>query len=462
MSSIKNVVLIESSIRHPLPGKTDNNTYLTYGYAVRWRSKQYVVAPRHQVIYSEYIRSIYKTKQGQKICTKMDILYQSVEYNLVVLVNEESDQFIPKDVTSSIGYNLSKAPELQRLDNCNYLSQDLLTESTSYIQYKYVAIAGSSIIEDQDGYVNMLLFRCEHNGTDENIANSFLVVDNSHNPVGYVRDYDTVTPISYMKHMFATMDSYREIPKHFPTTYDSIARLPFNTYSVDTGKLVINKTTLLHVAATSKKKLKQNDVITQVNNSYIDVVDGHPMLYHHKFKRWVTIETYFATSFVPTELVTLSIHRGNNDLEISCYPIMTNIMPSSSVSCIRPVYEIPYVNIGDLLVTQLTHELLLTCYDHKINIADALIDKDQTIIDNTVSLIVIDANGKNNIVPFPSYDEIVVAITEEGESANYGRPIISHIDGNKVSYLQDVKPDKVKKLTVNRKLCDYPTSTIII
>lgn len=461
-----NIVCICASDKTPFQWMDNNikKTINTCGIIIKYNNTQYIIASRNKIIYMKKITCYFPmaTSDGKiVICkTMLDILYQSIEYDIVILVTRGLDYFNTNDLSFIIGHTNDQIVIngfdvnniVYNTDFTNMLAVyvDISYEKNIDITQTLELIIRSEFVEYIDGYIPRNHIICYHNDLFVN-NNNFgcqIIVDRDMNPHGFiVNDIEynaiNITAISMIHVELVMKCLYDELLGYNIFDYNGIACLPFEynykLYS-NNNELRITKQTLIR-CGDKNKKLFINDIIISINNLPIIITDNKPSVYDNRLDKYVRIEIYISSTLTPHSELQLHIKRKNNNINLICYPIKIKRFPLSSINNFRPDNIIPYLIINDLVIVSLSHELLAMFYYNLINIADHFINQSDTYINNCTVLVVIDSIHDNykDISKLPNFyqKECDIAHGINTSPIIYDIPFIYSINNSRVFTLNE-------------------------
>lgn len=424
--------------------ESDNRSiYHTSGLIVNHNDKKYVISTRCKLISCQNIVMYYTNLEVSNSVLKNDlhILFQSIEYNIIILGTIDYEYlFFDKSILLSGTPKIDNTyPSYDINNNNKYLKPSKKTtyyttkidinldSNITYDIQLYNVKYLKSIIYDESYLPNIFMYKFEivDNGNDLVGIYGSPVFNIKHQLVGIVsKSIDKVLYILPTK-------SYLKIISYFINSISITVPLdiPFS-YQIVNKKAIINNN--YHILTTTGSyDLQLNDILKSVNNEDIIIKNKQIMIYDSGFKDYLPLDVYFNTNLYPEMSMTINIIRDDKNIEINALPVpYNNILLLSNQPSYHPMHIIPFVNLSNLIIVQLTQELLDIMACHQITIRNRIIDQfmDNLILERDC-LLIIDCLDKNLINRY-LLPELII-----GRKKSLDCPIIVSINKNKINKL---------------------------
>jgi len=183
--------------------------------------------------------------------------------------------------------------------------------------------------------------------------------------------------------------------------------------------------------------LNNSDIIMEIDDKKYCMLNDRIMIYCNKLKEDVDLDYYFGMSLLENTSINFKIKRDNEILnyDIVGRPLKFYKFPIYSLPFFYPEVHIPYTIIGDVVVVELTYELLILADELKIYLNNGLIDN---FYNNNLP------NKKNNLIIIDTISEKNTSIMKW--SVDYDEPsklnlkcyILNNLNDKRVSNLQNL------------------------
>lgn len=414
---IPGLVHVMSSGYQPFEWINDNFTKSKYrssqGFIIRYNNKSYIIVAREAMVYSNKLTSYILAHKSNGDITyipaEVDILYQSVEYNIAILVSLGENYFDIKNNLSNV--NLPN----ECIDNMGYIIDTRIIDDYKNHSIKVITnnfeTACSNIIPkskyflDLDSYIPVQLFKCSFSIRSDIIGycgcaviapNGLLsgIVIRSDKLSGDVDIISSIVLKSIIGNMLAAIDGLCDISG---SIYSHVAHIPFE-YRVIDNKMTVTKS-IRCVSKDNEIRFTSGDIITEIDNKPIIVHDNKCMIYDKDIHTNVIIDCYVPAKYSSNSMVCFRVTRKSKEFDITCYPMFIPNVNNSMVSNFKPSNRVQFANIGKLIFIQLSHELLDFMYSLNIHIADDIIKQE---INKAYVMILDCLDSKLNIPRLPS------------------------------------------------------------
>ena len=359
----------------------DNRTlYRTSGLIVNLDKKKYVITTRNQLISCQKIimHHILK-KTGIIVRCEMQVLFQSIESDLIILGSKEHNELIiteehvafgvvPDNFSiGKIGIDLTDKYVTPTLKSSYHLCKidmdDISNTIKASINRFDVKFVKSCIIDDS--YIprrHMFVFDIVNCKLGKNkfvgITGSF-IYNKKNKIVGMVNFIEKnrlyVTPIRVVSCTLRDFNEYHDQSHN----YQGQCCFPLDIDIID-YKVTVTKQKAITIAnsSSSKKIIKVGDLITSINDLPLSVVNDEIVLQNEN-GIFVYLDIYFRQSMRAKDSYTLTLSRNSKiiNIVVSEYSF-TKELYLTDQSYFYPKDTIPYYNIFGIIIVKLTHELI--------------------------------------------------------------------------------------------------------
>ncbi|XWV26212.1 hypothetical protein QJ857_gp0864 [Tupanvirus soda lake] len=384
------------------------SVYHTTGLVIKYQNKKYIVTTRQRLISCKNIVMYHCYFRGTEPVMRNDlqIMFQSIEYNIVILGTKECDEFDltmseiiygdydPKNICPSYDITKSKyvVPTKRSHFNTVRMDMDLESDTINYQAHIYDVKFVESFIYDTsyvpNNYMYKFIFKNEPDSKLYGICGA-IIFNKKHQLVGMVSMCEEnelfVLPT---KALIKIVNDFFRF-KNNPNQYSGITTLPFN-YKINSDCVEITNTNIV-ISNTGKKLVKKNDKLISIGNFDIEI-NTDALVYDIDFKESIPLEIFVALNFDCDKPFDVILQRKKKIINISLYGMpVKDYLPLTNQSYYYPINSIPYVNLNGIIFVQLTHELLdITVYRNVI-LSNNLLDKyfaDEN--DNFKKILIID------------------------------------------------------------------------
>jgi hypothetical protein len=458
--------------------QNDNKSiYHTSGLIISHNKKKYIITTRTKLIGCKNIVMYHCYFHGSEpiMRNNLQILFQSIEYNIIVLVSENhnvfdlsaseiiSGNYDPKIICPS--YNIINNIFVVPTKKSHYytvrMDLDLESDTINYRVHIYDAKFVKSVIYDKTFVPENYLydFILQNNESDQfqnNESEQFqnnnqqnmkcsdlvgicgaVIFNKKYQLVGIVSKSENkhlyVLPKKALSKIIGDFLEYLDKPNGY---YGSLS-LPF-TYdmSKNNTNLIIASTCSVNTPS-GKKLLKINDELISINDNQVIIKNGNILVFDSQYKENIPMDIYLKINITKDIPIKLVILRRKIFMNINVYGsnVKNQVLLLTNQSHFHPICSIPYIKISNIIVVQLTHELLDITMTNKIiiknDIIDAFLENTLDKIDN--KLLIIDCLDsvltKKYGFPriFPNENQTLIC------------PIVTMVNGKNVSVLEDLE-----------------------
>lgn len=400
----------------------NRSVYRTSGLIVEHNNHKFVITTRTKLISCETIVMYHSYFDGNEpvMCQELSIIFQSIKCNIIVLSSKGKNEL---DLSFSQIIHGEFEPQLvcptcKIYDNNNIIptkrsqyfiaamnmdiNSNIIKYTTKIIKVKYVnhEIYEQAYIPEK----YMFIFKCLNQTSPESTSNlsntpdpilqsysdltgicGSVVFDIRHRVVGIVIMTDNqkifVLPIKHLKKIFNEFYNFRNIPK----LYHASSMLPFLCEVDKKNKIIITSDSIVN-STNGKIILKKNDIVTHINLCPIKFIVDQHTVFDEDYQQYIPVNAYLEMILSPTHPTKIAFQRKkHNSSQISVfsldiYPVENKIeIPLTNQPNYNPKDLIPYLIIRDLVIVQLTHELMDIMTFHNIIMKNKLFEQ---IIEN--------------------------------------------------------------------------------
>lgn len=357
------------------------------GVIINCNEKKYILTTRDRFIYCQDIvmyHSYYR-KEEPIMRHNLDIIYQSIEHNIIILVSKGcleldltkgelvNDQNIPKTLTN--GYHIlgDSFPVPTKKTNLYLIKSAINFEPDIIFQTQIHDVQFIKSIVDEYKYLPRTLMYYFSLKIEPDILNGSVIINRRQHLIGIVSrsndGYLYVIPMKIIRKIVNDFIYYENQPEK----YSYPITLPFGYYVHDKTALIHKK----YIVDTDngKKHLKANDQIISVSKSDIIIKQNDINVYDSELKIPIPFDIYLNMNFKIGDMVNIIFERDGKKINLTIRTTAFIIFPKISSSDIYfPNYTIPYININGLIIVELTHELMDLLVMKKIMVRNYLVD----------------------------------------------------------------------------------------
>lgn len=353
----------------------------TTGIIIEYQSLFYVLTTRENLITCESISMYYESDSFIKK-NSLYILFQSIETNIIILGTTGSSSFV-FDQSEKICKN--EFSQIKSFDinfginfdiNSKYYLLQLQIKEKFNVPYKISQKSTSIICESPIKYTQSFLPKLyNHQFVLKNHADKLFGMNSA--PV--LLENKLIGIVNLVKNNKLTIEVtplriIEKVLKDFVQNkatgiYSGFLTLPFDYY-IDQVVLVYSSTIMF--GPSGQTKIKKNTRIISINDSELKVFENSIFIKDEKSNQMLDLDTYIY--LVPTKTVKLSLEKF--DVNIYLGPIPPIPFRLTSIPYFfPPKYLFPIIQINNIIITELTHELLNYTFSNKITLTNSLINK---------------------------------------------------------------------------------------
>lgn len=419
---------------------TDRTVYHTTGLIFEIENNYYVLTTRSHLISCKNIIMYHRYLRDNEIILRNDlrILFQSIEYNIIILVSENKNSFDPLESeiisgdydklaicpsyifpTDSQGVPTKRSKYSAIKTNMD-LTSDTLKYEIDSLNVKYLL----PFMESETFLPAVFLYKYRIDDTSDMLGIIGSVIVNKKNQlIGIVsksisNNLFVLPTILLSKIVFDFANNLSN-----PDAYEGLCSLNICFDINNQSKIEISENNIV------KKEndtfiLKKNDIINKIDgkNPYInnDIV----LVYDSKLGENIPIDIYFQLNSANGKEISLEIDRFGTIINLNIVgSINRKELSLTNIPYFNPDLPIPFINLGGIIIVEFTHELLDIMFSNKIYISNKLIDNfiHEGLLDNELEqinnmLLIIDcldnnlakkynlpqlkSNNSHNVVPF--------------------------------------------------------------
>jgi len=372
-------------------------TYCTSGLIINHLNAKYVITTRTAIISCKNIimyHRYFKTDGSDPIMKNdLQILFQSIEYNLIILVTMGCDQFDPaqsdlisgeniKDNSTCLSHTITnkfiiptKKSEYYTVKTDIDLNSDIINYDVHIYDVKFV----KSIIDDSSYLPDTYMYKyiIKHSNPDLLGICGATIFKKSK------QQSKLVGIVSRSEGKDLLVIPAKILSKIINDVFDSISGT--NNYGGPLNLLFdykIYKKTVVKVAADcvldtnqGHFSLKKNDQILSINSKVINVMGQTAVIFDKDFNEKIPLDIYLKLHLKPLDAMPMEIKRGSLNIKINAIASTSKPIDLSLTNqpFFYPENVIPFVNIGGIIIVQVTHELLDITIRNKIMLSNKMI-----------------------------------------------------------------------------------------
>ncbi|XWV24962.1 hypothetical protein QJ856_gp0817 [Tupanvirus deep ocean] len=449
------------------------SVYHTTGLIIKHQNKKYIVTTRQRLISCKNIVMYYCYFRGTEPVMRNDlqILFQSIEYNIVILGTKDCDEFDltmseiiygdhdPKNICPS--YDITKSSFVVPTKRSHFhtvrMDMDLESNTINYQVHIYDVKFMKSFIYDSSYVPNNYMYKFTFkNETEPKLYGicGAIIFNKKHQLVGMISmSEENELYVLPTKTLCKVVNDFVRF-KDNPNQYKGIVSLPFN-YALNNNHVEITDINTFVLdspsgtsfassselskrsspSGTSKKIFRKNDKLISVGNFDIEVDDGINV-YDKDFRENIPLEIFIALNFDCDKPLDITILRKKKIINMSlCSASTRDCLPLTNRSYFYPINSIPYVNLNGIIFVQITHELLDITMYRNILLSNNLLGKyfaDEN--DNYNKILIIDCL---NYEIAEKYKLPQLLLTSEKQKLEC--PFVTTINGKDVSNLIELQ-----------------------
>lgn len=308
--------------------------YQTTGIIIAWEGKKYIVTIREYLVSCNYIVMYRYAEDGTVVKNNLQICFQSLEYNILILGTEE-----PLDLSIDLKSTKLIAPTKRS----GYQATLVKMRESYYIDTYDVKFVKSTIYNKSylpDKYMyKFMITGCKDlfGSCGAPILNKKRVL------IGMILKSDDgkllVLPTKAIQRVVDDFVSFI----HRPLSYESLLKLPIT----------------LQTKKSKVRLLEQKASLISVDHNDISVVDDIIMIYDKDYNQQIPLDIYLNLSLKQDNAIILVIEKKKVQTELSLFPVPYSFpyFPLSKQARFDPCQTIPYINLRGIIIVEMTHEV---------------------------------------------------------------------------------------------------------
>ena len=357
----------------------DHGEISVNGLIVKINDKQYVISVRSELIGCEniFMFHCYFIAPNIILCNDVHIIFQSADYNIVILGTKHCDHL---DLSmSKIIFGQIKGDYICPF--YNILSDNKYTIPITFTNYKTAKLSTKIINNVTHFYVN--LFAVKSDGPETfnvtfadstymykfiqkgksvipNNLNGCVIYNDNYKMVGMVTgSFDKefyVLPLKTLQKVAILFSNFVEKPNTF----------------LGSPVLFMKENNFVVMTPEGPYKFKNMDGLIAVNENNITIINDKLHIFDPDFRDAIRLEIFIFQNFP----IRLTFKRGNKlqTIDVIGWKKEHIVIPVSDMPFFYPKQVIPHVNIRGIIVAQLTNELFSLVTDFDKLIEDENID----------------------------------------------------------------------------------------
>lgn len=440
----------------------NRSVYHTTGLIFEHDKKKYVMTVRSKLItcknivmyHSCFNAPIHDTGSEPVMRNNLIILFQSIEFNIIILGTQYKNEldissseiisgdYDPKMVIPSYDFSKNSFPIPTKKSQYHTFKMDLNLESST-VEYD-VNIYDVKFVESlvyQRTYVPanyMYKFILKNKETDLLGICGGIIFHKKYKLIGIISISE-----KYDLYVIPTKTLWKII-HDFTTNLDGINQyngfltLPFE-YKLDKNSVPKITSECTIMTPDGNTNLEKNDIIVSINNNTIVPKEDILTINDKDFNENIPLDIYLKINLNANQPVDLVINRDKIMMSIKSIgtTIKNEIFPLSVQPYFFPNDVIPFVNIRNVVIVQLTHELLDITLVNKINIKNSITTdffKDNLPINFSHNIfIIIDCF---DTILTKKYKLPQIVFSDKKQTLNC--PIVTMIDNKKIVKFDDL------------------------
>ncbi|BCS83193.1 hypothetical protein QLL95_gp0930 [Cotonvirus japonicus] len=401
---INNIVVIYGYNYNDLSWRNMDNRslYKTTGLILEYDNKKYIVTTREKIISCDTILAYHLIKKNNTITkTILHILFQSIEFNLIILGTVGFDSFDTESSTiiSGSGSNKFKNQDINTIKHIiptkrsQYnvikididLHDDIIKSNVHIFDVKYV----KSCIYDKTflprRYVYKFKLQSSSNKLVGIVGSSIFTKKNKIIGIVFFAKKNNlyVIPLSIIK------INFEDFINNSSNT-DNYKGFPIFPYEHDIHKYMILKN--INPQSNKQKKLqnitpKNGDIVLAINGNNIIIENNDACIYDDNYKKYIPFDIFFMINIRNTDTFDLLIRRKMKTFLVTSKINHSGNLLLTDLQYFYPKIFLPFKIIKNFVVAKLTHELLNTFAMNKIPFNDSLIN---LLTDKQQKLLIVD------------------------------------------------------------------------
>lgn len=460
-----------------------NNSKIVHacGFVMVYGDKKYVITTRSRLSSCKNIIMYYTSLDDRTIFkNELHILFQSIEFNIIILgtinrnyldlmsseiifgKNNKNDinTFIFEDNFNDFTYF---KPDNKTTYYINIANLKIKNSKYTYHNNNYKLIYIESIIYD-DTYLPPNYFYKFKINLKKNITGicGTIIMNGMNEIVGISSIYKNkelfVLPIKSLYKILSDFVHYHNNPKE----YCGLLTLPLNLKSNKDNDnfIAINCSDILLKTSNGMKKIKKDDEIIKIDNKELLVDSMNIMILDKDYNIKLPFDLYLRLNLknnIPMDVTIMRKYKIMN-YKIFGEPLNKYIFPITNQPYFNPQDIIPYVKLKNLIIVELTHELLDICLLYMKEIINDHINSFIGDNDNGFQqhLLIIDCLDKKHVKEFnlPSLDfnrshnNILSLFSINNKNVTTFNDIINYSDNDNIIFKVGYTKNNVFSLTL--------------
>ena len=422
----------------------DKNVYHTTGIIISSGNKKYILSNRAGLIGCQNIISYYSHPSSKKIILRQNltILYQSIWLNFIILGTEGSDCF-DQSQSQIIGQSFVCPDEIDGYTISNnyipvknreyYLIRpdiDLASKKLNFTYHIHPVIFSKNVIYDKTYVLATIVHQFNLDTTGQMVGiHGSLITSANGRIVGIVSGIDKkkiyVTPVAIL----------HQAINQFLSKLDDMGKLTIPIfYQIDNNCAIIPSNCRLD---TNDKSicLKVGDQIKKIDGKKISVKKDQIWLNDSNLMETIPLDIYLGLNLRSNSHNTISLMRKEKKITADITNVSVNKwqLPLTDQPSFKPTDSIPYVNMLNIIMVQLTHELIDILTRHKINLSNNFVEKIwDGLLPHTEIVLIIDCLDNNLMERYnlPTIDFL------NTDTLNFY--VVKQINGKNIRQLDDI------------------------
>ena len=443
------------------------SNYHTTGLIINLAGKKYVITARSRLISCKNIVMYhsYFSDENPILMNNLHILFQSIEYNLIIMGTKEKDELdlseselINGELEGNIISENGVVPLKNFFEICPSYNLDLCTPIVPNKKSKYYTIRIDTnfdssvkdyqvhiysakfvkpIIHDETYLPDNYMYNFKLLGNEKKMVGicGAIIFNDKHQLIGIISQLKSkslyVLPNKVLLKFCYDFLVYKNKPNH----YNGLLTLPLNLKISKNILPKIDRETEINTI-NGKQYLKNNDLLVSINKNDIIANENDIVVYDNDYKNHIPLSIYLVLTLKESEAVQLIIMRKKKIIEYMLIPEAINnyIFPISNTNYFYPEITIPFIKIADCIIVELTHELLDITMINKITLSNNEINNFLATgsITNNRNLLIIDCLDKTTIKKYDLPQLII------GKKKTIKCPLVTMINGKDVSSIKEI------------------------
>ena len=408
------------------------------GLIVSMNNHNYIITQRQQVAYSKHITgnlfTVMASGVSKYVSTPLEIIYQSMEYNMAVLVGINRDDLDNIcDGVPGNSYVISGANAvMNKLQLRHHDHRAELGVIGRHVEHVYDIGEIERYIDDD--FIDIVKYRGRtKNRIPSDMYCGCAVVNKRGLLVGMVVGIDDyyIFDILPIEAICSVMDAMMASARSNPLNIGSgLAHFPCSL-RISGSDAIVDKTS-------EYVKLRSGDIIVSIDRIPVKVANGKIMIFDDYYKMHIPLITYIQLRCRVSKEIDIRIIRENRMKIITAKPFFSMGISNSMVSSYKPEMSVEYKQLRNRFFVKLSHELLDIFYSDKISMAEKYIreeDTEEMLIKNIgQQIIMIDADDDNSI----ALELYRRRHTNEKLDLKIPCPFVRKINGKQIKNIEDI------------------------